>query len=232
MTRFGRRSILTMVGLFILLAVLRTVFRLSIFTIIGLVIVLAILRTVIRYRRQHQPFTKYHKVGIILLLIGVTAAFGTVLTFESADREARGMEYSVVAEQPPEEQSVDAQETQEIITAPQGSKMGGPYKFEDLSPDAQDVFLSTLRGDGSYFTRTSPPWEFQDHTAGDGGPGYAFVRYDSTWYKITVDSGGGPMAGIGKLVMLVTGVPLTVTTLAVGWLIIWLASKRSANSTH
>lgn len=226
-TLFDRRSILTVVGLFIVLAILRTVFRLSIFTIIGLVIVFAVLRTVIRYRRRHRPFTKYHKVGIILLLIGVTAAFGTVLAFESVDREAHGIEYSVDAEQPPEEQSADTRETQEIRTEPYGSKTGGPYEFEDLSPDAQDVFLSTLRGDGSYFTRTSPPWQFQGHAGYE--PGYAFVHYDSTWYKITVDSGGSRTAEV--LDMLVYGV-ITVTTLIVGWLIIWLASKRSANSTH
>jgi hypothetical protein len=209
-----------------------TVFGLSVFTIFGLLVALVLLGTVIRYLRRNRPVTKYHLPAILLLLLGVAAAFGTVVGVEVMDRDLNGIEYTVRAEQPPAERSADtpSDTTAVITTDVPGTKMGGPYEFEELSPGAQDVFRSTVQRDGTYTTRTHPP-EFQDDSPGDvGGPGYTFVRYDSTWYKLTSDAGGGPLAGIGYAVVLPLGILLATISLVVGWAALVVPSFKWATA--
>lgn len=207
-----------------------TVFGLSVFTVFGLLVALVLFGTVIRYLRRNRPFTKYHLPAIVLLLLGVTAAFGTVVGVEVMDRDLNGVEYTVRAEQPPAERSADtpSDTTAVITTDVPGTKMGGPYEFDELSPDAQDVFRSTVERDGTYTTRTHPS-EFRDDSPGDvGGPGYTFVRYESTWYKLTADAGGGPLAGLGYAIVLPLGIFLTTILFSVGWATIAIPSFKWA----
>lgn len=229
-----------------------TVFGFSVVTIVGLFIVLAVARTVIHYLRRNRPLTKYHVPAIMLLLLWVTAAFGIVLAVEAVDRELQGTEYAVVAEQPPSDSFSDSQETppdtRETITTQaylvSGKEMSGPYKFDELSPDAQDVFLSALRGEDSYlekytprvtifgelqkgdtYTTRSPPPEFQPGywEADAEAPPHTFVQYDSTWYLIHVVNLEGSIAVF--FVLIGSGI-LTGITLAAGWASITLPSFK------
>jgi len=196
-------------------------FGLSLITIVGLIWLGGLAVFIIR-RFREQELTTSHVPAIILLGLGLTAGFGTVVGYELADRELNGVEYTAQAEQPPSERSSADQETpsdtpERLTTSIPGTEMGGPYEFDELSPDAQSVFLSTLESAGAYTTRTSPA-EFQDESPTDvGGPGYAFVRYDSAWYKLTADAGGGPLAGL-RYIPLLFGVFVTFIALLAGWI--------------
>lgn len=207
---------------------MNTIFGLSYLTVGGFIGVIW-LSVFFLKRLRNRQLTKYHIPAILLLLLGIAAAFGTVAGYELADREVNGIDYNVQASQPVEEKSSDTQETpsntqETLTTSVPGIKIGGPYEFDELSSDAQDVFLSTLRNDGTYTTRTSPS-EFQDNTADAGGPAFAHIRHNSTWYKITVDAGGGPSI-ISPLILILFGGFLAGVILEAGWASVLLPSFK------
>jgi len=155
--------------------------------------------------------TREQLSAIILLLLGVSVAFGTAGGYELLDRTSTGAEYNVeVFEGGPDDRSEEPYQT--VL----GVRMGGPYDFEHLSPEAQDVFLSALESDGVYTTRANPT-EFHDDSDPDvGGRGYVFVEYDSTWYKVETLDNGGDSSILLFLVALLCGGAATLALVSRG----------------
>ena len=172
----------------------------TVFGLVGLGVVMgagALLLGIHLGRRSDVTVTRYHLPAIALVVLAVTVGITAVAGAESLEREIDRVDYSV---QSCEESTYSPPNTDQQIQA-----------FRDLSPPAQDIFLSALRTEGEYSSPERPSeFDYSSDT-----PELNFVRYDSECYVLQA-WGAGPLAGLGIYVLLVFGGSLALLLLCVG----------------
>jgi LPXTG-motif cell wall-anchored protein len=133
--------------------------------------------------RHRRRLTRYHLPAVLLLVLAVTGAFGTAVGFEQAAREGHRVEYTV-------EQCVTGEDDpagvgdSPVTTVPADRS---ETDFEDLSPEAQEVFLQTLDNGGTYTAQKRPSdLRYEGDTRAVN-----YVRYESTCYALVGDTVSG-----------------------------------------
>lgn len=139
------------------------------------------------YRRS--DLTRHNILTIGLALLALTSGVLTATAYHTAQTDAEQIEYRV-------DSQVEGCDTAEDRRVSQ---------FNELSPDAQEVFLSTLQSNGEY-TTTKKPDQF-DISSDSYVENY--IVYDSDCYSL-VGFGAGMGSGMSLLVVLLFGVPITL----------------------
>lgn len=108
-----------------------------------------------------SDLTRYHIPTIMLALFTLTSGVLVPVYAYSINRDANTIDYQV-------ESQAEGCETVDT---------GRVHEFSDLSPDAQDVFLSALQSDGTYATTVAP----SEYRIGyDTPPDYIIYESDCT----------------------------------------------------
>ncbi|ELZ45297.1 hypothetical protein C464_12455 [Halorubrum coriense DSM 10284] len=124
-----------------------------------------------------------------MALLALTSGVLVATAFHTAQTDAEQIDYRVDAQ-------VAGCDTAEDHRVSQ---------FDELSPEAQEVFLSTLQSNGAYTTTTNP--EQFDISSDSDYENY--IVYESDCYSL-VGYGAGLGSGMPTFVLLLFGVPVTL----------------------
>jgi hypothetical protein len=132
---------------------------------------------------HRRALTRYHLPAVLLLALAVTGAFGTAVGYEQADREGHRVEYTVEPCVTSDGDSAGVGDAT-VTTVPADRS---ETDFENLSPEAQTVFLQTLRNGGTYTAQKRPAdLRYEGDTEAVN-----YVRYESTCYALVGDTASG-----------------------------------------
>lgn len=134
-----------------------------------------------------SELSRYDIPVIMLALFALTSGVLVPVFAYSEHREANTIDYRV-------ESQVE------------GCDTGDPervHEFDDLSPDAQDVFLSALESDRSYATTVTPD---EYDVSYDPAPNY--IRYESDCYSLLGSAPHSAGTVIGIYALLLFAIPL------------------------
>lgn len=139
--------------------------------------------------RLRSGLTRYHVPVIALALLALTSGVLIAANYQTTQAELEQIDYTV-------DSQVEGCETADDNWV---------FEFDELSPDAQDVFLSTLRSDDGYTTTESPD---QFRISSDNNV-ENYVIYESDCYSLA-GYGAGIGAGMYLFVLLLFGIPFTL----------------------
>lgn len=139
--------------------------------------------------RLRSGLTRYHVPVLALALLALTSGVVVAGEYRTTTAEIEQIDYRVDSQA----EGCDAAEADRVS------------EFNELSPDAQDVFLSTLRSDEEYTTTENPD---QFYISSDNGV-ENYIRYESECYSL-VGYGAGLGAGWYIYMLLLFGVPFTL----------------------
>lgn len=138
--------------------------------------------------RFRSDLTRSHIPVIVLALLALTSGALITAEYRAATADAERIDYRV-------DSQVEGCET---------AAADRVSEFDELSPDAREVFLSTLRSEDGY-TTTENPDQFDISSDADVDN---YVRYESECYSV-VGYGAGIGSGMYLFVLLFFGIPLT-----------------------
>lgn len=137
-----------------------------------------------------SDLTRYHVPVILLALFTLTGAVMIPVGAETIRTDAEEIDYRVEAQSEGCQSGVDGRATE----------------FTELSPTAQEVFLSALRSEDTYTTTARPDeYEISTDTTREN-----HVEYESDCYSLVGYSGGGVQYGILLNLLFVVGIPVIV----------------------
>jgi len=142
------------------------------------------------------PLTRYQIPALVMLLVGISA--GVAVTGQAYSMVETENTYLYTGSQI-DESDVPSDAT---VTA-----------FEELSPTAQDIFLTVHdRGDEYRTTEKASNLQYDDDDVSMDG--YNYVRYEDDYYNLyaAVDSG----QGLGAWVVLSLGLPVALVLVVLG----------------
>lgn len=152
---------------------------------LGILVAIFLVAGAVVYLRSE--LTRYHIPVIMLALFALTSGVLVPVFAYSEHKEANTINYRV-------ESQVDSCDT----AAPERM-----HEFDDLSPDAQDVFLSALESDRSYATTVTPD---EYHVSYDPAPNY--IRYESECYSLLGSAPHSAGTVIGIYALLLFAIPI------------------------
>jgi len=120
--------------------------------------------------------TRYHIPLVVLVLLTVTSGLTGVVGAFLTHWDAAKIDYSAG----PTLQGCESEGDDTPV-----------LEYSELSPEAQDVFHSTLQADGEYTTRTHPDEFRLEQDAGARN----YIRYNSECYQLTADPRGNFSTG-------------------------------------
>ncbi|ELZ56834.1 MULTISPECIES: hypothetical protein [Halorubrum] len=126
---------------------------------------------------------------IVLALLALTSGMLIATEYHATQTDAERIDYRIE----PQAEGCETADADRVS------------EFDELSPDAQEVFLSTLRSDGEYTTTESPD-QFRISSDNDVEN---YVVYESDCYSL-VGYGAGLGTRIYLYVLLLFGIPFTL----------------------
>lgn len=147
--------------------------------------------------------TMYNIPRLVLILLAVTVGVWGVVGAAGVAWEAEKVDYTTT-------QYSDCSEASDQGVCPTSENPA--IEFNELSSEAQNVFLSTVQGGGEHTTMTLPD-DFNAQSTGTA-PGRNYIRYDSDCYELIVDQGPG-FAFLGVMLYIIAGfIGASVLTIA------------------
>lgn len=154
----------------------------------GIPVAIFLIAAVMAFLRS--DLTRYHIPVIMLALFALTSGLMIPVGAELIRTDAERIDYRVTSQQGSCNATADEQVT----------------RFDSLSTEAQDVFLSTLQSDEEY-TTTVHPDEYELST--DVGA-QNYIIYESDCYSLVGSSRGGLHYGILLHVLPIVGIPIAI----------------------
>lgn len=134
--------------------------------------------------------TRYHIPVIMLALFALTSGLIIPVGAELIQADAERIDYRVTPQQGSCNETADKQVT----------------RFDTLSTEAQDVFLSTLQSDNEYTTTAHPDeYELSTDVSAEN-----YIIYESDCYLLVGSSRGGLHYGLLIHGLYVVGIPVTI----------------------
>lgn len=159
---------------------------------VGVVIVVSLLGVGL-VRKYRPSITGYHAPALLLVLLGVSVGLTAMIAVGAASipGDADRIDYHV--------ERCGA----EFGFQPDSSRQ--VRQFQELSPEAKDVFLAAKRTEGEYSTSRSPSdlKYVSDHTSSES---VNFVQHESECYVLVAETGGSWGAGLAAAILFAVGV--------------------------
>jgi len=155
---------------------------------LGIPIVIFLIAGVLVFLRS--DLTRYHIPVIMLALFALTSGLMIPVGADMIQSNAEKHDYRVESQLEECDTTADDRVTE----------------FSELSPDAQDVFLSTLQSDGGYTTTMHPEeYEISTDTTEEN-----YIVYESDCYSLVGFQRGTWGHGVLRMGLYVVGLPATI----------------------
>ena len=154
----------------------------------GIPVAIFLIASVIVFLRS--DLTQYHIPVIMLALFALTSGLMIPVGAELVQTDAERIDYRVTPQQGSCNETADEQVT----------------RFDTLSIEAQDVFLSTLQSDNVYTTTVHPDeYELSTDVGADN-----YIIYKSECYSLVGSYRGGLHYGLLIQALYIVGIPVTI----------------------